>query len=67
MKDTLLELMNRDLDENGIENDQIKKYYNKFLNWLIPGRRSRILAKMISNDQRLGLYEDPFKSNENER
>ena len=45
----------------------MKKYYNKFLNWLIPGRRSRILAKMISNDQRLGLYEDPFKSNENER
>lgn len=67
MKDTLLELMNRDLDENGIEKDQMKKYYNKFLNWLIPGRRSRILAKMIIRNQRLGLYEDPFKSNENER
>ena len=45
----------------------MKKYYNKFLNWLIPGRRSRILAKMIIRNQRLGLYEDPFKSNENER
>jgi len=45
----------------------MKKYYNKFLNWLIPGRRSRILDKMIIRNQRLGLYEDPFKSNKNER
>ena len=46
----------------------MKKYYNKFLNWLIPGRRSRILAEIMRLDQEMGLYDkEPFKSNKNER
>lgn len=33
------------------------KYYNIFLNWIIPNRRSRLLQKMMKQDQELGLYD----------
>ena len=35
----------------------MKRYWNKFLNWLIPKRRERLLAKIMKLDQELGLYE----------
>ena len=34
------------------------KYWNKFLNWLIPNRRQKILSKMIKADEELGLYDE---------
>ena len=37
----------------------MKRYWNKFLNWLIPGRRVRILVKMMQQNQKLGLYDEP--------
>lgn len=36
----------------------LKKYWNKFLNWLIPNRRQKILAKMIRDAEELGLYDE---------
>ena len=39
----------------------MKRYWNKFLNWLIPGRRVRILVKMMQENQKLGLYDEPKK------
>ena len=38
----------------------MKRYWNKFLNWLIPGRRVRILARMMKQDQELGLYDESW-------
>lgn len=35
-----------------------KRYLNKFLNFVIPGRRERILSKMMQADQDAGLYDD---------
>ena len=35
----------------------MKKSWNKFLNWLIPGRRIRILARMVQQNQKTGQYE----------
>ena len=35
----------------------MKRYWNKFLNWIIPNRRERLLAKIMKLDQELGLYE----------
>lgn len=35
----------------------IKRKWNKFLNWLIPSRRKRLLSEMMRNDQELGLYD----------
>jgi hypothetical protein len=42
----------------------MKKYWNKFLNWLIPSRRRRILTEMTRKDQELGLYDEPFNTKE---
>ena len=36
----------------------MRRYWNKFLNWLIPNRRQRILADMMKRDQESGLYDD---------
>ena len=36
----------------------MRRYWNKFLNLLIPNRRQRILAKMIKADEELGLYDE---------
>lgn len=37
----------------------MKRYWNKFLNWLIPGRTARILTRMMKMDQEAGLYDEP--------
>jgi len=34
----------------------LRKYWNKFLNWLIPNRRKNLLIKMMRNDEEFGLY-----------
>jgi hypothetical protein len=36
----------------------MKRYWNKFLNWIIPNRRERLLSKIIKIDQDLGLYDE---------
>jgi len=36
---------------------KIRKYWNKFLNFIIPGRRRKLLSKIMRQDQELGLYE----------
>jgi hypothetical protein len=41
-----------------------KKYWNKFLNWLIPNRREKLLIKMIRESEELGLYDEPFNTKE---
>ena len=33
-----------------------RKYWNKFLNLIIPSRRKKLLLKMMEQDQELGLY-----------
>jgi len=38
----------------------MKKYWNKFLNWLIPNRREKLLSKIMKIDQELGLYDEPL-------
>jgi hypothetical protein len=42
----------------------MKKYWNKFLNLLIPNRRERLLTEMMLRDQELGLYDEPVKTKE---
>ncbi len=42
----------------------MKKYWNKFLNWLIPNRRQRLLEKIVKQDQELGLYDETFNTKE---
>jgi len=37
----------------------MKRYWNKFLNWIIPNRRERLLSKIIKLDQELDLYDEP--------
>jgi hypothetical protein len=34
----------------------MRRYWNKFLNWLIPNRREQLLTEMMLRDQELGLY-----------
>ena len=36
----------------------MKKYWNKFLNWLIPNRRKKLLIKMIEDSEELRLYDE---------
>jgi hypothetical protein len=38
-------------------NTNVRKYWNKFLNFIIPNRTERLLSKMMKQDQELGLYE----------
>lgn len=38
----------------------MKRYWNKFLNWLIPNRREKLLIKMVKQNQELGLYNKTF-------
>ena len=42
----------------------MKRYWNKFLNWLIPNRKERLLSKIMKIDQELGLYDETLKKNE---
>lgn len=39
----------------------IRRYWNKFLNFIIPNRRKKILIKMVRDAERLGLYDDNGK------
>ena len=45
----------------------MKRYWNRFLNWLIPNRRQKLLADMMRKDQEDGLYDETldntFKEN----
>ena len=34
-----------------------KKYYNKLLNYIFPNRRTKILSKMMKDDEKSGLYD----------
>ena len=36
----------------------MKRYWNKFLNWLLPNRRQRLLAEIMKRDQELGIYDE---------
>ena len=36
----------------------LKKHWNRFLNWLIPNRRARLLSEIMKRDQELGLYDE---------
>lgn len=36
----------------------LRKYWNKFLNWLYPSRRARLLSEIMKRDQDLGLYDE---------
>jgi len=36
----------------------MRRCLNKFLNWLMPNRRQRILVDMMKRDQESGLYDD---------
>ena len=38
------------------------RYWNRFLNWLIPNRRERLLKQMIKESEELGLYDETFKT-----
>jgi hypothetical protein len=40
------------------------RYWNRFLNWLIPNRRERLLKQMIKESEELGLYDETFNTNE---
>ncbi len=42
----------------------MRRYWNKFLNWLIPRRRARLLAEIMKRDQELGLWDETFKTKE---
>lgn len=42
----------------------MRRYWNKFLNWLIPNRREQLLTEMMLRDQELGLYNEPNKVRE---
>jgi len=42
----------------------MRRYWNRFLNWLIPSRKERLLTKMMKQDQELGLYAKTFKIKE---
>ena len=42
----------------------MKRYWNKFLNWLLSNRRERLLSEIMKQDQELGLYDEPFKTKE---
>jgi len=36
----------------------LKKSWNRFLNWLFPGRRASLLSEIMKSDQELGLYDE---------
>lgn len=43
----------------------LRRNWNRFLNWIFPGRKARILSKMTKRDQELGLYEEDFNLKNN--
>ena len=42
----------------------MKRLWNKFLNWLIPSRRKRLISEIMKQDQESGLYDEPFNTKE---
>ena len=46
---------------------KFQKYWNKFLNSLIPNRREKLLIKMIRDAEEMGLYDEPFNMEETRR
>lgn len=36
--------------------NNLQRLYNRVLNYIFPSRRAKILAKMMEEDQKLGLY-----------
>jgi hypothetical protein len=36
----------------------LKRSWNRFLNWLYPSRRARLLSEIMKRDQELGLYDE---------
>jgi hypothetical protein len=36
--------------------NNLQRLYNRVLNFIFPSRRAKILAKMMEEDQKLGLY-----------
>lgn len=42
----------------------MRRYLNKFLNWLLPNRRGRLLVEIMKRNQELGLYDETFKNEE---
>lgn len=34
----------------------LRRHWNRFLNWLIPGRRAKLIDEIMKRDQELGLY-----------
>lgn len=40
----------------------MKRYWNKFLNWLIPSRRKRLISEIMKLDEELNLYDEPFNT-----
>lgn len=40
----------------------MKRYWNKFLNWLMPRRRESLLTKIMKQNQKLGLYDETFNT-----
>jgi hypothetical protein len=40
----------------------MKRYWNKFINWLIPNRRKKLLIKMMEKDEELRLYDEIFNT-----
>ena len=41
--------------------NNIQRLYNRVLNYIFPSRRAKILAKMMEEDQKLGLYNNNEK------
>lgn len=42
----------------------MKRYWNRFLNWLIPSRRKRLISEIMKLDQDSGLYDESFNTKE---
>lgn len=40
---------------------RLRRHWNRFLNWLIPGRRSNLISEIIKRNQELGLYAINYK------
>ena len=36
--------------------NNLQRLYNRVLNYIFPSRRAKILAKMMEEDQKVGLY-----------
>lgn len=44
----------------------LKRYWYKFLNWVVPNRRERLLKKIMEFDEVNELYYDLFENKNDE-